>query len=207
MYVSSALGAYLMKTVILGSFVGWQRLRGHQRRKFMEKKIKRTSKGAKSVSDRDEEKMITVTILVAIVVLAGLLVYLVLDPAPKEPFAAIYLLDSEKQTENFPKTVVLGENNTFPLWVGVENQNDTTMVFAVYLKLDNGTALVNPSPVDVTESFERTLLDEEVWEFQVTINIDELGSHRIIFELWTFNETENDFLYSGNWVNLTLEAI
>ena len=172
-----------------------------QHKKFMEKKVKRTPQGAKSVSDQDEEKTITITILIAIVILAGLLIYLALTPAPQEPFAAIYLLDSEKQTENFPKTVVLGENNTFPLWVGVENHKGTTKAFSVYIKIDDGEGDVDPSPVEPTESFEKTLSDKETWEFQVMINIDQLGSHRIIVELWSFDE------YSGKWVSLSLEAI
>ena len=145
--------------------------------------------------------------MVAIVILVALLVQLAPDSPSKEGFVAIYVLDSEKQIENFPKMVVLGENNTFMLWVGVENQNDTTKVFSVLVKLDNGTLPVDPSPANATESFERTLLDEEIWEFQVTINIDQVGSHRIIFELWSFDETENALKYSGNWVSLSLEAI
>jgi uncharacterized membrane protein len=189
-----------MKTVIFG-FVGWHGLKRHKRKMFMEKKVRRAPK-----ADRDEEKIITITVLVAIVVLSGLLVYLVLQPAQKEPFSAIYLLDSEKHTEDFPKTVILGENSTFSLWVGVENQNDTTLDFIVWMKMDNGTETVNPSPANETESFERTLLDDHVWEFQVTINIDQLGSHRIIFELWFLDE-ENVPKYSGNWVSLTLEAV
>ena len=167
----------------------------------MEKKVKQAPK-----EDRDEEKIISVIVLVAIVILAGFLFSLLLQPAPREPFSAIYLLDSNKQTENFPKTVVLGENSTFSLWVGVENQNDTTIDYVVRMKLDNGTETVNPSPANDTESFERTLLDEQVWEFQVTINMDQLGTHRIIFELW-FSDDKNVPRYSGNWVSLTLEAI
>jgi len=184
------------------------RLKRHQRKNFMEKKIKRTPQGTKSVSDNGEEKTIILTILVALVILGALLVYLVFfTPVEKEPFSAIYYLDSEKQTENIPKTVVLGENSTFSLWVGVENQNDTTMDYLVRVKVDDGTGPVNPSPVEPTESFERTLLNEEKWEFPVTISIDQLGHNRIIFELWFFNVTKNDWDYTGNWVSLSLEAI
>lgn len=176
--------------------------------KFMEKKIKRTSQGTKSVSGNGEEKTIIVTILVALVILGALLVYLVFfTPVETEPFSAIYLLDSEKQTENFPKTVVLGENSTFSLWVGVENQNDTTRDYSVRVKVDDGKSLVNPSPVEPTESFDKTLLDKEIWEFRVTISIDQLGHNRVLFELWFFNVTKNDWDYTGNWVNLSLEAI
>jgi uncharacterized membrane protein len=179
-------------------------LKRHQRKKFMERKLKGTSEGAKLISDMDEEKKIILTILVALVILGALLVLVFFTPAQKEPFAAIYLLDSEKQAENFPKTVVLGENSTFSLWVGVENQNET-QVFSVLVKVDDGKAPVDPSSAEATQSFERTLLNEEVWEFPVTINIDQLGSHRVIFELWFFNGTAPE--YTGNWVNLSIEAI
>jgi len=179
-------------------------LKRHQS-KFMEKKIKRTSQGTKSVSGNGEEKTIIITILVALVIIGALLVNLALNPAPEEKFVAIYLLDSKKQTENFPETVVLGENNTLVLWVGVENQNET-QVFSVRVKVDDGKAPVDPSPAEPIESFDKTLLDKELWEFPVTISIDQLGHNRVIFELWVFDET-NTPKYTGNWVSLSLEAI
>jgi uncharacterized membrane protein len=176
-------------------------LKRHQLKNFMEKKIKRTSKGRELGSDRDEEKTIVLTIIVALVILSALLVYTVLStPVKKELFASIYYLDSEKQLENIPKTVVLGENSTFLLWVGVENQYGTTMVFSVEVKMDDGTGSVDPSPVEPVQSFEKSLEDKEVWEFPVTISIEELGSHRIIFELY-------DPDYTGSYVFLSLEAI
>ena len=177
-----------------------------EQRKFMERKVKAPS--SKSVSDKNEEITITITILVAIVILVAFLVNLVFfTPAQKEPFAAIYLLDSEGQAENFPKTVVLDENSTFVLGVGVINQKDAANVFSVNMKLDDGNGDVNPSPVEPLEIFEKTLLDEEIWEFQVTISIDQLGTNRVIFELFSFNTTKNDIEYTGNWVSLSLEAI
>ena len=180
-------------------------MKRHQSR-FMEKKIKGTSQGTKSVSGNGEEKTIIITILVALLIIGSLLVYLVFfTPVETEPFSAIYYLDSEKQTENFPKTVVLGENSTFSLWVGVENQNGTTIDYSVQVKVDDGKSLVNPSPAEPTQSFEKTLVNKELWEFPVTINIDQLGSHRVIFELWFFNGTGLE--YAGNWVSLSVEAI
>jgi len=190
-----------MKTGFLDFFLGCYRLKKKQRDEFMEKKIRRPQKSAKSVSDQDEEKTITITILIAIAILAGLLIYLVITPPIQEPSSAIYLLDSQKKTENFPKTVVLGENNTFPLWVGVENHNGVTTTFLVQIKMDDGKGIVDPSPAEFLESYEKTLADEELWEFQMTINVDQVGNHRIIIELWSFDE------YLGNWVSLSLEAI
>jgi uncharacterized membrane protein len=172
----------------------------------MEKKVKRTE-GTKTFSDKREEKIIIVTILVALVILGVLLARLVFTPFTPEPFSAIYYLDSEKQTTNLPKTVVLGQNSTFSLWVGVENQNDTTIDYLVNLKIDDGKGPINPSPVEVTENFEKTLADEDLWEFQVTVDIEQLGNNRVIFELWYLNQTTQKFDYTGNWVNLSVEAV
>jgi len=173
----------------------------------MEKKIKRTTNGTKSASGNGEEKTIILTILVALVIIGALLVNLVFfTQVETEQFSAIYYLDSEKQTTNLPKTVVLGENSTFSLWVGVENQNDTTMDYSVRVKVDDGKSLVNPSPVESTEMFNRTLLNGEKWEFPVTISVDQLGRNRVIFELWFFNATKNE-LYTGNWVSISIDAI
>lgn len=174
----------------------------------MEKKIKRTSQGTKSGSYSSEEKTIILTILVALVIIGALLVNLVFfTPVETEQFSAIYYLDSEKKAENYPKTVVLGENSTFSLWVGVENQKGTTMDYSVLVKVDDGSSPVDYSPAKPIESFERTLSDGEIWEFPVTISIDQLGSNRVIFELWFFNGTKNDPDYTGNWVSLSIEAI
>ncbi len=174
----------------------------------MEKKIKRTANSTKSASGNSEEKTIILTILVALVIIGALLVNLVFfTPVETEQFSAIYYLDSEKQTTNYPKTVVLGENSTFSLWVGVENQNDTTIDYSVQVKVDDGSSPVDYSPAEPIESFERTLADGEIWEFPVTISIDQLGSNRVIFELWFFNGTKNDFDYTGSWVSLSVEAV
>ena len=174
--------------------------------RFMEKKVKRTD-GTKTFSDKREEKIIITTILVALIILGVLLVRLVFTPIVTEPFSAIYYLDSEKQTTNLPKTVVLGQNSTFSLWVGVENQNDTTMDYLVNLKIDDGKGPINPSPAEVTENFEKTLADEDLWEFQVTINIEQTGNNRVIFELWYLNQTSQKYEYTGNWVNISVEAV
>jgi uncharacterized membrane protein len=169
----------------------------------MEKKIKRTQKGAKSVSYSSEEKTIILTILVALVIMVAILVYMVFfTPAQKEPFTSIYLLDSEKQLENIPKTVVLGENSTFQLWVGVENRNDTTIEYSVQISLDEGN-----SSAELIGRFNSTLANGETWEFPVTISIDQPGSNTVIFELWYFNEAENGWEQTGISIDLSIEAV
>jgi uncharacterized membrane protein len=173
----------------------------------MEKKIKKTPGEKKSVSDKSEEQTIVVIIILALVVLGALLVNLIVfTPIATEPFSAIYYLDSEKQTTNLPRTVILGENNTLSLWVGVENQNKSTIDYEVKIKIDDRNGQLNYSFAETVESFALTLEDGEIKEFPVNINVNKLGPNRIIFELWFFNGRPESY-YSGKWVDLSVEAI
>lgn len=171
---------------------------------FMEKKIKKTSEGTKSVS-KSEEKTIIVTIVIALMILSALLVNLVLTPIEKEQFSAIYYLDYKRTLENFPKTVILDQNNTFLLWVGVENRNNKTMEYSVQIKIDDAKSPVNPSNSNVIDWTNKTLVSEEVWEFPATLFIDTPGINRIIFELHYFNGTR--WAYTGSWVTFSIEAL
>jgi uncharacterized membrane protein len=183
-------------------------LKRNQLRNFKEKMIRRTQKDKKPASYNSEEKTIILTILVALVIMFALLGYMVFfTPAQKEPFTALYLLDSAKQLENIPRTVVLGKNSTFLLWIGVENQNDSTIEYSVRVSLKEGNYAQDSNTAELLESFNRTLADGKTWEFPVTISIDQLGSHMIIFELLFFNKTENEWEQTGNWINLSIEAV
>lgn len=168
-------------------------------------KVKGTCNGKKYVSDKNGDTTVALTVLVALFIISILLVNLALEPPQENKFDVIYFLDADQQTDNFPKTVVLGENSTFSLWVGVENQRGTAMNYSVLLKVDDGTATIGDSQVEAKESFSKTLQHEEVWEFQVTVNIDQPGQNRLLFELWFIDEAQN-MSYTGCWVNLSVEA-
>jgi uncharacterized membrane protein len=180
-------------------------LKMHKSKTFNERHTKATSSIKKQFSGKNGDTTVVLTILVALFIIGILLVNLALEPPQEERFDVIYLLDSEKQTSNFPETVVLGENSTFTLWVGVENQRGATMNYSVLLKIDDGTSAIGDSQVEAKESFNKTLQHEEVWEFQVTVNIDQPGHNRLLFELWYIDATAN-MSYTGSWVNLSVEA-
>lgn len=179
-----------------------------QRDKFMEKKIKRTGKDIESGSDISEQKIIVTTVLVAIVIMVGVLGYTMwTEPITPEQFSAMYVLDSDKQANNYPRTVVLGTNSTFTLWVGVENQKDKTLEYSVQVKLDNGVSTEEPSSSEPLHVFNRTLVNGEKWEFEVTTSMNQPGNNRIIFELYFFNELENRWEYAWTRLDFSVEAI
>ena len=156
---------------------------------------------------RDEEKTTIVAVLSAIIILVGLLVYVSLTPPQKEPVISLYLLDSEKKAENYPQLLVLGKNNTFLLWIGVENFMGRIEYSSVLVMVDNGTGHTNPSPLEPVYRFEKVLLNKETWEFPITISINQTGQHRIVFELWLFDELDNVFSYSRSWCSIWLDVI
>jgi len=156
---------------------------------------------------RDEEKTTIVAVLAAIIILVGLLVYVSLTPPQKEPVISLYLLDSEKKAENYPQLLVLGKNNTFLLWIGVENFMGRIEYSSVLVMVDDGTGHTNPSPLEPVYRFEKVLLNKETWEFPITISINQTGQHRIVFELWLFDELDNVFSYSRSWCSIWLDVI
>jgi uncharacterized membrane protein len=182
-------------------------LKRNQLKNFMEKKIKRTQKDTKSDTYSSEEKTIILTILTALVIMTAVLVYMVFfTPIQKEPFTALYLLDSEKQLENLPKSVVLGENSTVTVWVGIENRNDTTIEYSVQVRLDEENSAEEPASLELVGCFNRTLVNGEKEEFEVTINIEEPGTNTVTFELLFFNEAENEWNQTGISIDLAIEA-
>jgi hypothetical protein len=77
----------------------------------------------------------------------------------------------------------------------------------VQIKLDDGTGPLNQSLVESFQKHQKTLKDKDIWEFEVNIKIDNLGTNRIIFELFVWIENSARYEYTGNWVNLSIEAI
>lgn len=187
---------------------GHYNLNDSQRDKFMEKKIKRTGKDPEAGSDISEQKIIVTTVLVAIVIMVGVLGYTMwTEPMTPEQFSAMYVLDSDKQANNYPRIVVLGTNSTFTLWVGVENQKDKTLEYSVQVKLDDGVSTEEPSSTEPLQVFNRTLVNGEKWEFEVTTSMNQPGNNRIIFELYFFNELENRWEYAWTRLDFSVEAI
>ncbi len=209
-FVTSVL---LLAFTLFAFFIGWRMWKRYQRKKFMRMRIKASasskpsSNKSKGEEKTSEEKTVIVAVMAAIIVLAGLLAHASLSPAPQESFASLYLLDSEKKAEKYPQLLVLGENNTFMLWVGVENFMNRIEYASVLVKVDNGSGLIDPSPGEPVKRFEKVLLNKETWEFPLVLTMNQSGEQRMILELWLFNELEEVFRYTGNWCTTRFDVI
>jgi hypothetical protein len=181
-------------------------------KKFMEMKVKPSnvtmpsrSTDSDSRRDVDEEKMILVAVLSAIIVVGGLVVYVSLTPAPQESFVSIYLLSLEKRAE-YPELLVLGKNSTFSLLIGVENSMRRIEYGVIEVKIFNQSIPTGQQQEDTLMHFEKILLNGETWEIPFTTTIDKIGLYRIRFELSLYDNMKAVFA-NKNFCSLPLEVI
>jgi uncharacterized membrane protein len=209
--------AALIALVLVGGLVFFYGRRFWARRreeKFLEMRVKKSTGGTIQSSKEidaeksaSEERIVIVAVLAALIVVSGLLIYVSLTSPIPETFASVYILNSEGKAGDYPELLVLGRNNTFSLRVGVENFMGRVEHGIVYVKVANGTDLSGTLPEETMMSFERILVNQETWEFPLTLTLDEVGVYRVTFELWLYDELESVFVYSNVMSGLWLEVV
>jgi hypothetical protein len=204
----------LVGLLVFAFFYGRRILRRHQEKRFLEMRVKTSSGNPVNTSQEigthqkvDEERIIIVAVLSALVVIAGLLVYVSLVPAQPENFVSIYLLNSEKSANNYPQVLMLGRNNTFMLWIGVENFMGRIEYCSVHVEITNDTVPTTPQPEVIVRNYEKILLKTKTWEFPVILTLNKTGFYRITFELWLYNEVKSVFANSNSKSALRLKVV
>jgi hypothetical protein len=122
-----------------------------------------------------------------------------------EPFSELGILGPTMQLGNYPTEIVAGQ--TVNLYAYVGNQMGSPIYYTVMVKLGDNTTIVNPSPIEPTLQFEQILANNETWTFPVNVTLTQAGlNQRIIFELWTYNQTLNQNQYAQVWDQLWLNV-
>jgi uncharacterized membrane protein len=119
----------------------------------------------------------------------------------------IYLLDSQKKAVNYPELLVINQNNTFNVWVEVENHMGKSENSEIRLKLTSGAIQKMPIKADANATYARTLESGETWETLSTVSLNEPGNYSVIFELWAYDETVGAIQFSGNYAVLNVEVV
>ncbi len=153
---------------------------------------------AKSI-DSDSKNGYTAAVLIAIIFVSSVVAgyYLFLRP-PQKGYMTIYLLDSEGKAVDYPEVLVINQNNTFNVWVEVENHMGKSQYSEILVKTTNDTIPLFPVDADTSSKYEKTLEDGEKWETTPTITINEPGDYSVIFELWIQDEESGVLQYSEN---------
>jgi uncharacterized membrane protein len=157
-------------------------------------------------SDNNNGYKVAVLIALILVSILAASYYVLLKP-PQKGYMTIYLLDSQKKAINYPELLVINQNNTFNVWVEVENHMGKSENSEVRLKLTSGTIQKMPIKADANATYTRTLENGETWETLSTVSLNEPGSYSVIFELWAYDETVGAIQFSGNYAVLNVEVV
>ena len=135
--------------------------------------------------------IISITIALIFISLIIFGYYILVINAPPEGFSSLYILDDQKTTEAYPELLIINENNTFNLWVGVKNHMGSIQTYEVQQKLTKDPILTSPIDEEIVNRFSKSLDDQETWESLVTTTISNPGNYSLIFELYLKEEGES----------------
>ncbi len=157
----------------------------------------------------DCNKGLIIPVILSIIFVTSLLVgYYLLSNAPPEGFSSIYILDAQKKTEAYPELVIINENNTFNVIIGVENHLGKKQSYEVQQKLTEKPILTFPISEKPQSTYSKTLDHQETWETLVSTTINEPGNYSLVFELYVKTDSEmiDESIKPINYVLLNIEA-
>ncbi len=169
--------------------------------------LKKISEGLKAI---DNNTGYTIAILIVLVFASVLLVgYFVLIRPTPEGYMSIYVLDAQKKAEDYPELLVINQNNTFNVWVGVENHmgNVDKLQAQVFVKITNSSISSYPAYIDANVTYSLAMENKGKWENQTNITIDEPGNYAVIFELWAYDNNLEAMQFTGNFVRLNIAVL
>lgn len=165
---------------------------------------------AKRIGNRiglDDEKGYAVAIIVALIVVSAVIAgyYSVYGPQ-KESYNTIYLLDANKKAVDYPEVLIAGQNSTFSVWVNVENHLGERANYQVQIKIAKNLSSF-PIQAPTHEIYEIANLEGngKPSERMVTLTIDEVGSHAVVFELWQYKG--DAWTFTHNYCVLNIQVI
>ena len=157
----------------------------------------------------NDDRGYTIAIVLMLIVVSSLLIgYYLISRLPPEGYSTIYTLSyPQKTATDYPELLVINENNTFNVWVGVENHMGKRQSFEVLQKVIKGAIPEYPVDAEITASYEKTMENGETWEMPAEVSINEPGSYSVIFELWIYDDAAGAFTFSYNYCVLNLEVV
>lgn len=121
---------------------------------------------------------------------------------------SISLLDSQKKASNYPKFLVNGVNNTFSVYVEVENHMEKTINAQILVKVTENKIYSAPI-ISITPlaSYNATMDTKATWEEIATITLDNPGNYLIFFELWISDQDMERYQFSNNYSVLNIQVV
>jgi uncharacterized membrane protein len=122
-------------------------------------------------------------------------------PINGEPFSELGVLGPNQKIGGYPTNVTVGQQFTLYGYIG--NHEGRPSYYQFVVKVGNqSTAVSNSTTARAPTIFVRYQLlnDNSSVTFPLTLSLQSPGiNQRIIFELWSFNSTTSQFVYTGLW--------
>jgi uncharacterized membrane protein len=156
-----------------------------------------------------DNKGYTIAVALALIFVSSLLIgYYFISRLPPEGYTTIYMLNyPQKKAADYPELLVINENNTFNVWVVVENHMGTRQSCEVLQKVIADKIPSFPVEANVENSYAQTIENGETWETLATVSINKPGSYSVIFELWIHDDNSGAFKFSHNYCVLKIEVV
>lgn len=156
----------------------------------------------------DEKKgyrvAVAFALLFVLVLATGFFAYLIVRSSPPEGYSTLYVIDTGK-TLDLPETVVIGQNSTFQILAVAENHLGKELPFEIRVKINRDVNTTFPLDIGLKSTYPFTLDDGEKSEQLATVIINETGWHMVVFELWSYNGSAEEF--TGNACVLNIKAV
>ena len=152
----------------------------------------------------------TIAVALALIFVFSLLIgYYFISRLPPEGYTTIYMLSyPQKKAADYPELLVIKEkNNTFNVWIVVENHMGTRQSCEVLQKVIADTIPSFPVEANVESSYVQTIENGETWETLATVSINKPGSYYVIFELWIYDAEAGALEFSHNYCVLPVEVV
>jgi len=153
-------------------------------------------------SENRVDKALTFILAIAIIIAIASVVYVIAVPKAGERFTEFYLLNTDRQADNYPTNLTVGEEAS--VIIGVVNHEYRTITYTIGIWLINQTTILNESTQEneaiythawfmdmLTVTLNHTAIDIDTqwkpqWEYNYTFSIDKPGEQvKLAFLLFT----------------------
>ena len=158
------------------------------------------------------DKQVGTVALVLITILSVFVAIQPILPSNNLQYSELGILGQNQTIGGYPANVIIGKQ--ISLYGYVRNQEGIVTFYNMVVKLGNNDTQVSNSTfahAPILASYFHVLGNNQSWTFPVDLSLNQSGTNqRLIFELWSYNETISAFSYMGLWnqiwINVTSTA-
>ena len=122
-------------------------------------------------------------------------------------YNTMYVLDQNKRAVDYNETLIANQNTTFTVWLYVENhmQDTGNQTYQVLVKVTPNISSI-PVVANPVQTYDISIQKGNVWQNQVNVSENEVGSYFVVFELYHINK-DNGYTFTNNYCILNMQVV